>query len=193
MLIGFSGGPGSFSEQATLEEMQRREIHDFTTMPLLTAPRVYDNLVSGQIDLGIVPVSNSTHGIVEETKAAQAMHGSKVEEIGRFVLKIEQCLIVQPSVVLSQITEVVGHPQALGQSQATRVRLLPDVPQREWQDTADSVRALAQGEIPATAAVVASRRAAELYGMNVLQVVNDRDDNETTFIVVRRKGDGTGT
>lgn len=186
-LVGFSGGPGSFSEQATIEEMNRRAMHGFTTMPLLTAPRVYENLVSAQIDFGIVPVSNSTHGIVIETQEAQAKYGQDVVEIGRFVLKIEQCLIARPGVALSQITEVVAHPQALGQSQATRAHLLPGVPQREWQDTADSVRALAHGEIPATAGVVASRRAAELYGMNVLQVVNDRDDNETTFIVIRKK------
>lgn len=187
VMIGFSGGPGSFSEQAAFEEVERRALPSYTFLPLLTAPRVYEHLVSGQIDLGIVPVSNSTHGAVEETKAAEAKHGARVEEIGRFVLTIEQCLIVQPGTILAQITEIVGHPQALGQSQKTRARLLPHMPECEWQDTADAVRALAYREIPATAGVIASRRAAALYGMQILHVVNDRADNETTFIVVRKK------
>lgn len=188
--IGFSGGPGSFSEAAALQFIERKSAqcgHNPLTMPLLTAPRVYDHLVRDQIDFGVVPIENSIHGVVAETREAQALHGHLTEEIDRFTMTIEQCLIVQPGVHLSDIKLIIGHPQALGQSYATREKILPGIPTQEWQDTADAVRALAQAEFPPHTAVVASRRAAELYGMDVLQVVNDRADNETTFILIRKK------
>jgi prephenate dehydratase len=67
-------------------------------------------------------------------------------------------------------------------------RTWPDTEIKEWADTADAVRAIKDGELPRTAAAIASKGAAELYKMEIVEEgIQDLKFNFTTFLAVRKR------
>jgi prephenate dehydratase len=86
--------------------------------------------------------------------------------VGEYPLRVQHCLISLPSVKKEEITKVISHPQALGQCAAYLRQL--GVKVESTYDTAGSVKMLKESGARDTAAI-ASRRAAEIYGMQILE------------------------
>mgnify|MGYP002639371273 CR=1 FL=1 len=183
--IGYQGIPGSFSEEAARKYMHEENLEDVPTKPCLTSQGVMDSLARYEIDRGIIAMENARGGVVHESIHSLARARCKVGSM--FHIQVNQCLIVKPGLTHAEISEVRSHPQALKQCSQYLSDKLGHVPHIESKDTAESARKLSEGQYSDTTAVIAPARAAEIYGLYVLEYgIQDLKDNKTLFLVVER-------
>jgi len=182
MKIGISGAQGSFSEEAAREYAKKwLKTRDFEPKYLISAENVLLAVEMGEVDLGVFPIENSSGGIVLEAVYAMAKHRFSIKQI--FDIDIRQNLLVKKGVSAQKIKTVTSHEQALKQCKAYLTRKWPKLKRKEYADTAKAAADLAAGVLPATTAVIASRTAAEIYGLDILEAnVQDLKTNATTFI-----------
>lgn len=183
MKVGFMGAKGSFSEQAAERYLETEKIIG-ETVPLISAEGVLSALKSGSIDRGIFPIENSNGGIVIEAVYAMAKYTFVIEQM--FELNIQHMLLVKPHVTASHIEKICSHDQALKQCRMYIKRIWPSADVVPYADTAKAAEDLAAGILPDTTAVIASARAAELYGLQILdESIQDLKFNYTTFLVAK--------
>ena len=177
MKIAFQGEPGAYSEQAVFNYFG-----DVETQPCESFDVVFDSVISGTSNAGLVPIENSLAGSIHQNYDLLLRHDLHIT--GEYLLRVQHCLIALPGVTKADIKKVISHPQALGQC-AAYLRSL-GVKTESVYDTAGSVKMLKESGARDTAAV-ASRRAAEIYGMQVLEEgVEDNAENYTRFLAVSR-------
>lgn len=180
MKIGVMGARGSFSEQAGEMYSQEAEI-----LPLISAENVLQNLTDGTIDKGIFPIENSNGGIVLEAVHAMAKFTFSIEKM--FELDVHHMLLVKPGVTASHIDTISSHDQALRQCRMYVKRIWPEANIVPYADTAKAAADLANGDLPDTTAVIAPRRCAEMYGLEILEEsIQDLKFNYTTFVVATK-------
>src|SRR5215216_2929455 len=175
--VAYMGPPRSFSHAAALQLFGDRA--DF--IQTRTIQDAIEAAVSGEAELAIVPIENSTEGGVNAT--LDALFDSSVTISAELVLDIELCLLAQGS-DLSQIRRVASHPQPLGQCKQWLRANLP----RAEVVVAPSTTSAAQDAVndPHTAAV-GSRLAAELGLLVVRERIEDHEGNATRFVVVGKQ------
>lgn len=182
MKIGVMGDRGSFSEMAGEMYTKSNQLENAEILPLIAAERVLTELEAGNIDKGIFPIENSNGGIVIEAVHAMAAHRFKIEKM--FEMDVHHNLLVKKGVTASQIDTVTSHDQALKQCRMYLRRIWPQAEIVPFSDTAAAARALHLGELPDTTAVIASRKAAEMYELDILEEsIQDLKFNYTTFVV----------
>ena len=183
--IGLSGGVGSFSEQATDYYCQQEGIKEYEKQYLISVENVLAAIDNDEVGLGIFPIENSNGGIVYEAVRAISSHIFDIEKF--FEIDIRHCLIAKPGKNISDITMISSHDQALKQCKMYLKRKWPDTEIKEWTDTADAVRAIMEGELPENTAAIASAKAAEVYGAEILEEgIQDLKFNFTTFLAVKK-------
>ena len=175
MKVAFQGEPGAFSEEAC-----RGYFGTVDTLPCETFDDVFEAVARGTCESGLVPIENSLAGSIHQNY--DLLLHNKLFIVGETFLRVHHCLIAFPGVRKEEIQKVISHPQALGQCANTLrgmgVKIEP------VYDTAGSVKMLkASGE--RTVAAVASRRAAKIYGMQVVQEgIEDNQENFTRFLAI---------
>ena len=180
--IGVMGDKGSFSEMAGELHIKTDGLKDAEVVPLITAENVLSELEEGTIGKGIFPIENSNGGIVIEAVHAMAKHNFNIEKM--FELDVHHNLLVKKGTTASQIKNITSHDQALKQCRMYLKRVWPQADIAPFKDTAAAAKALSEGDLPETTAVIASRKAAELYGLDILEEsIQDLKYNYTTFIV----------
>jgi len=177
MKIAFQGEPGAYSEQAVFNYFGHGE-----TLPCESFDRVFDSVVSGACDAGLIPIENSLAGSIHQNYDLLLRHDLHIT--GEYLLRVQHCLIALPGVTKADVQKVISHPQALGQC-AAYLRAL-GVKTESVYDTAGSVKMLKESGERTTAAI-ASRRAAEIYGMQILEEgVEDNAENYTRFLAISK-------
>jgi prephenate dehydratase len=185
MKIGIMGAKGSFSEQAGEMYVQKQKIEEAEILPLISAENVLSSLDNGLINKGIFPIENSNGGIVIEAVYAMAEHKFSILEM--FELEIHHMLLVKKGTTTAQITNICSHDQALKQCRMYLKRVWPTVDIMPYSDTAQAAIDLEAGILPNTTAVIASRRCAELYGLDIIEEsIQDLKFNYTTFVVAEK-------
>ena len=185
MKIGIMGAKGSFSEEAARTFAQKSAIKKFTLEYLVSAENVLAALEEGVIDIGIFAIENSNGGIVIETVHAMAKHRFKIKKI--FEIDVHQNLLVKKGVTADKVKSIVSHDQAIKQCRMYLKRKWPKVKLSEYADTAKAAEDLASGKLPASTAVIASRTAAEVYGLDILEEsIQDLKFNYTSFIAAEK-------
>jgi len=180
MIAAFQGEHGAYSEQAVLDHYQGQT----TTLPCESFDRVFATVTGGEVDLGFIPVENSLAGSIHRNYDLLLQHNLVVT--GEHYLRVSHCLISLPGVALGDIRRVISHPQALAQCENS-LRALPGVSIEPVYDTAGSVKMIKELGDP-TVAAVASRRAAEIYGLPVLRAdFEDNPENYTRFQIIARQ------
>jgi len=183
--IGVPGVKGSFSEEAARTYAKKNALKDISLDYLVSVENVLAKLASGEIDMGIFPIENSTGGVVLEAVHAMAKHSFKLKKM--FDIDIRQNLIVKKRVTASGIKTITSHDQALRQCKTYLKKNWRGVKIKEYADTAKAAADLAAGKLPATTAVIASRAAADIYKLKILEAgIQDLKDNLTTFVVATR-------
>lgn len=181
---GYMGIPGSFSEVAAEELLQQTGMTDVELVPLVSAQNIRAALEDGSIDYGILGIENSTAGPVSEF--VQAFDGVSYEEIGRTKLPIHHCLFKKHGVDMSELNEAATHPQALRQTDHTRAAHWPHLKEKPIDDTAIGAEWLAKGELPQTTAVICSRKAGEIWDLDLIaENIEDSKENKTTFMLLK--------
>lgn len=185
MKIGVMGARGSFSEQAGEEFAAKKGITDAEIIPLISAEMVLSELENSAIDKGIFPIENSNGGIVIEAVHAMAKHRFNIEQM--FEIDIHHMLLVKPGMTSAHITAITSHDQALKQCRMYVKRKWPDADINVYMDTAKAAEALGNGTLPDTTAVIAPRKCATLYNLDILEEsIQDLKFNYTTFVVATK-------
>ena len=148
---------------------------------MISVENVLAALESGSVDVGIFPIENSTGGVVTEAVQAMAKHNFEINIM--FDIDIKQNLLVGGDVTRDAIKTITSHEQALKQCKDYLKRTWKKARIQEYEDTAKAAEDLASGKLPATTAVIASKAAADIYKLKVLEAgVQDLKENSTTFI-----------
>lgn len=177
MKIAFQGEHGAYSEQAVFDYFGNVE-----TQPCESFDAVFDSVVSGSCEAGLIPIENSLAGSIHQNYDLLLRHDLHI--VGEYPLRVQHCLIALPGLAKANIKKVISHPQALGQC-AAHLRAL-GVKTEAVYDTAGSVKMLRESGARDTAAV-ASRRAAEIYGMQILEEgIEDNPENYTRFLAISK-------
>ena len=182
--VGFFGPFGTFTEQAlrTQDDLVRGEVIAYRTVP-----DVLDAVTAGEVDLGFVPIENSTEGMVNFTLDALAFDHDLVI-IREVVLDIHMCLAARPGTALRDVVEVLSIPVATAQCHRFLREHLPDAEIRTAISTAGAAQAVSEDDTPGLAAI-APQVAATRYDLEVLaENIEDHDANQTRFVVVSRNG-----
>jgi len=182
--VGFFGPFGTFTEQA-LRTQADLVVGD--VVAYRTVPDVLDAVTAGEIDLGFVPIENSTEGMVNFTLDALAFDHELVI-VREVVLDIHLCLAARPGTGIADVTDVLSIPVATAQCHRFLRERLPVAEFRTALSTAGAAEAVSEDTSPGLAAI-APKVAAERYGLEVLaENIEDHEGNQTRFVVVRREG-----
>jgi len=178
MKVAFQGEPGAYSELAVFNYFGRVE-----TQPCESFDVVFDSVVSGKCELGLIPIENSLAGSIHQNYDLLLRHDLHI--VGEYPLRVQHCLIALPGVKKEDIKKAISHPQALGQCAAYLRNL--GIKAESVYDTAGSVKILKESGSRDTAAI-ASRRAAEIYEMQILEEgIEDNPENFTRFLAIARE------
>jgi len=177
--IAFQGEPGAYSEAAAFEHFGT----EIVPVPCETFDLVFAATESGKADYGLPAIENSVAGSIHRNYDLLLQHSLSI--VGERYLRVQHCLIANPGVALSEIRKVISHPQALAQCEAYITKL--GAAREPVYDTAGAVQMLkASGQ--KDCAAIASRRAAEVYGMSILaEGIEDDPANFTRFLAIARQ------
>jgi prephenate dehydratase len=176
--VAFQGEPGAYSEAALFEYFGSKAV----AVGKARFEDVFDAVDSGACQLGFIPIENSLAGSIHRNYDLLREHSLHI--IGETTLRVRHCLIAAPGASMDKITKVISHPQALDQCRGFLDRWEGGVKVEQVYDTAGAVKQLAETRNQTTAAI-ASRRAAELYGMSILmEGIEDDEANFTRFLVL---------
>ena len=176
--IVFQGEPGANSHLAISQVYP-----DAEAVPCATFEDAFAVLSAGDADLGMIPIENSVAGRVADIH--HLMPDSKLHIIGEYFMPVKHQLLGIKGSSLGDIKTVESHVHALGQCRKIirKLGIRPIVA----ADTAGSAREIAErGD--KTCAAIATRLAAEIYGLDILaENVEDEAHNTTRFIVLSRE------
>ncbi len=177
MLVAIQGERGAYSEAAALEHFGA----ETEILPGETFDAAFAAVQSGRADVGLVPIENSLAGSIHRCYDLLMQHTLSI--VGEHYLRVRHCLIAHPGVVVEDIRRVISHPQALAQC-GRYLRDMTEVTTDAVYDTAGSVKMVKESGDRAMAGI-ASRRAAEVYGMQVLaEGIEDDEANFTRFLAI---------
>ena len=184
MRIAFQGATGAYSESAA-----RRAWPAGETVSLERFEDVFEAVQTGRVTHGILPIENSVGGSIHRNYDLLLEHELPI--VGETELTVVHNLLALPGTSIGAIRRVFSHPQALAQCERY-VRTLPGVEVVATYDTAGSARLIRDGGLRDTAAI-ASARAAEIFGLDILKSgIQDFEDNITRFIVIAREPEPLG-
>lgn len=142
---------------------------------------VFAEVEKERADYGVVPIENSTEGVVNHT--LDMFIESDLKICAETLLEISHYLLSQTG-DLKKIKRIYSHPQALAQC---RNWLEDHLPNAELVETASTAEAAQKVKKESNAAAIASDLAAELYGLKIVASrIEDRSDNFTRFLVISK-------
>ena len=175
--VGFQGESGAYSEKAVqlyFSEVISRSYRSFSDLFLA--------IENDQIDLVILPIENSIEGSVIESY--ELLLKSDLSVVGEINIKVDHCLISHHNVKKEDIDVIYSHTQALGQCKSYLKKMGCDA--IATYDTAGSVKMIKEKNMKRSAAI-ASKEAAEIYEMNVIdENIQDHKDNFTRFFCLSK-------
>ena len=171
--VSFQGERGAYSEAASISFFE----NEIDTVPCFTFADVLKNTENGSSDYSILPVENSLEGSVGESN--DLLLGINLSVIGEIYYRIRHCLIGTGSI--EDIGTVYSHPQALGQCrQFIQEHTLKTIPCYDTAGSVKIIRDLNEKNI----ACIASKRAAEIYDISIIQEgIENNKNNYTRFLV----------
>jgi prephenate dehydratase len=177
--IAFQGEAGAYSELAAFEHFGM----EIQTIPCESFEIAFESVSSGDCDTGLLPFENSLAGSIHRNYDLLLRH--ELHIVSEYHLRVQHCLLGLPGTSLDDIQEVRSHPQALAQCEHRLTEL--GIKRVAAADTAGSARMVKALKNPELAAI-ASTRAAEVYGLQIL-VENLEDDpsNYTRFLALSRE------
>ena len=182
--IGFMGPHGTFTEQALLGQP---DLAAADTHPFDSIPDVLNGLVTGDVDLGFVPIENAIEGAVNVTQDTLAFD-LDVRIQREVVLDVQLNLLALPGTQLTDIHTVVSFPVAVAQCRSFLREQLPDAEIQAATSTAEAARQVGEQRLEGVA-TISNPLAAELYGLEaVAEAVEDHTGNQTRFLLLAREG-----
>jgi prephenate dehydratase len=177
VMVAYQGEAGAYSEEGALALFPEAALR-----PLSSIRRVFESVEVGMVDYGLVPIDNSQAGSINETYDLFLKHGLHL--VGETVVRVNHCLLALPGTHIDDVEEVISHPQAVAQCE--EFLNVMDVAIRAEYDTAGAAKRIVEEKMERTGAI-ASKRAASLYGLDVLaERIQTYPDNYTRFGALSR-------
>ena len=172
--ISFLGPNGTFTHEAAIS------LGD-DLVPYCSIPAVMDSIENDECEMGIVPIENSIEGAVGITLDSLA-NKYDLKIFKEIIIPINQNLIVNPGAEIGDITDVYSHGQALAQSREFLSK--HDFQQHFAISTANAAKNIIGDK---SKAAIGNVKAAELYGLEIIERnIQDKDNNETRFVVLSK-------
>jgi chorismate mutase/prephenate dehydratase len=176
--VAYFGPEASFTHMAAREQFGSQAVF----ISAATIPQVFAEVEREQAEYGVVPVENSSEGVVAIT--LDMFVETALRMIAEVSLEIRHCLLSRAS-RLDRIQQVLAHPQALAQCRRWLTTHLPGVPTEE---ASSNSRAAELATADPKVAAIAGRLAAERYALNILASnIQDQVANFTRFAVLGRE------
>jgi prephenate dehydratase len=193
-LAGYLGPQGTFSEEALLGSIDGEAVEPVGIDTIRDAVMAVQDRA---VQWSLVPIENSIEGSVTVTLDTLAGDASGVAIVGEAVLPVRHYLIARTPLELGQIETIVSHPHVPGQCTRFLHERLARVRVVAASSTAEAVRLVGErGEDEQDGggwAAIGTRLAADLYGCTVIaEEIQDREDNETRFVWLARRGSPVG-
>lgn len=177
LTIAYLGPEATFTHQAALQRFG----NSLRYLPLKTIAEVFAEVSKRHADFGVVPVENSTEGVVTHT--LDMFMETELKIVAQILLPISQCLISRAP--RTRIKRLYVHPQSLAQC---RLWLQRHFPEAEIIETASNARSAELAAREKDAGAIAGLLAAEKYGLPVLEHnIQDSAENATRFLVLGRQ------
>jgi chorismate mutase/prephenate dehydratase len=177
MRIAYLGPEATFTHQAAI----RRFGSSLRYQPQKTITDVFNEVSKNRADYGVVPIENSTEGVVTHT--LDMFVDSDLKIVSQIVLRVQHCLLSDSK--KSQLKKLFAHPQALAQCRAWVQNNLPRV---EIIETSSNARSAELAAKEKGSAAIAGQLASEKYGLGVLEYdIQDNAANATRFLVLGRQ------
>jgi prephenate dehydratase len=179
MKVAFQGERGAYSEAAAIahfgEGIEPTACESFDL--------IFERVESGAVERGLIPIENSLAGSIHRNYDLFLRHNLHI--VGEKILRVEHCLIAHPGMTKANVKLVWSHPQALAQCEHYLKNMGVEIEQ--VYDTAGSVKLLKESGRRDVAGI-ASRRAADVYGMQILEEgIEDDSANYTRFLALSRE------
>ena len=176
--VAFLGPKGTFSQEASSKHFG----HAVETVPMGSIKQVFTEVENGSVDYGVVPIENSTEGVISYTLDV-FMH-SPLKISGEVSLRIHQNLMTQNK-NWKDVTTVYSHQQSLAQC---RQWLDDNLPNAEQVPVSSNTEAARRAKEDPSAAAIAGVLAAETYGLEIAKKnIEDNLDNTTRFLVIGKQ------
>jgi prephenate dehydratase len=177
MRVAFQGERGAFSEEAAVKLLGG----EVRLVPLPTFEAAFGAIAKGAADYILAPIENSLAGPVH--RSFDLLVESPLTIVGEVIIRVEHNLIGPPGGTLEEVAIVESHPVALAQCEEF-FSARPFLKRIATGDTAGSVREIVQAG-DRTRAAIASKRAAEIYGGQILREhLEDDPENYTRFLLL---------
>jgi len=178
MIVAFLGPDGTFTQAAALKHFG----NSIKTVPLGAIDEVFREVESGSANFGVVPIENSTEGVINHT--LDMFMNSSLYICGEVELRVHHNLMGS-MVDIAQITKLYSHQQSLAQCREWLDNNLPHIDRISVSSNAEAAR-LASKE--SGVAAIAGEIAANCYQLNIINNnIEDEPDNTTRFLVIGRE------
>jgi chorismate mutase / prephenate dehydratase len=178
MRIAFLGPAGTFTQAAAIKHFG----HAVATLPIGAIDEIFREVEAGEADYGVVPVENSTEGVVNHT--LDSLISSSLQICGEVELRIHHHLLSRVG-NLASIRRIYSHRQTLAQC---REWIHAHLPHAELIDVSSNGEAARRASQEDECGAIAGETAAELYALPILRrKIEDQPDNTTRFLVLGRQ------
>ena len=178
MKVAFFGPKATFTHMAAMQHFGL----SVELVPQKSIPAVFEEVEKGRAQYGVVPVENSTEGMVSHTLDMFMESDLKIN--AEVLLEIHHYLLSRTG-RLEDVKKVYSHPQPIAQCRGWLADNLPNVPVVDVASTAVASQIAAEDY---SAAAIASEQAATLYDLKVVQArIEDQVNNFTRFLVIGKK------
>lgn len=174
--VAYLGPEGTFTQQAALKHFGASA----QSLPMAAIDEVFREVEAGAVNYGVVPVENSTEGVVNHT--LDSFMDSSMKICGEVVLRIHHDLLVAGTTRQDKISRIYSHPQSFAQC---RKWLDAHFPQAERVPVSSNAEAARLVKTEWHSAAIAGDMAAKLYGLDkIAEKIEDSPDNSTRFLII---------
>ncbi len=174
--VAYLGPEGTFSQAAALKHFGQAVV----SKPMAAIDEIFREVAAGAVNYGVVPVENSTEGVINHTLDSFLEHDLVI--CGEVELRIHHHFLVAESTRTEKISRIYSHAQSLAQCRKWLDAHYPNV---ERVAVASNAEAAKRVKSEWNSAAIAGDMAAQLYGLTILHdKIEDRPDNSTRFLII---------
>lgn len=178
LTVAYLGPKATFTHMACMQQFGMSA----TYVPVDSIKEVFSEVERGLVDYGVVPIENSTEGVVNHT--LDMFVDSSLKIYGEILQEVVHHLISK-SGKSEDVKKIYSHPNAIGQCKGWLEKNLPHSPLVEVYSTARAAELCVEDP---TAAAIASELAAQIYGLSIVKRrIEDYPHNYTRFLVISQK------
>ena len=174
--VGYLGPEGTFTQEATMQHFGM----GVSCYPLTLIHDIFQELQNNQIDFGVVPIENSSEGVIHNT--LDSLLNSDVYICSEVELNVHQNLLVSKQTVPEKISQIYSHPMSFAQCRKWLDRHFPNIKKIPVSSNAEAAIKI---KSEWHSAAIAGKLAAEMYQLDVLHSnIEDKKGNSTRFLVL---------